>query len=222
MNWRFSFQLGTTNWDAYIWAVFSVALDVTKWLMLPYAAVAGTTQKSRAAAAILIWLVATMYSFGAAIGFAALNREHAASEHLARSELHQSLATMRTSPRWQSSAACADATTPASREFCAHYRAAEDRVTRLPTSEADPQSTLLARLTGLGLETVRIALAVFLATACEVVSALGLFVVMNARPVPPPEPPIAQRWQPPPWRQTSGRDVTRHNPTHQDASGQSK
>jgi hypothetical protein len=64
ISWRFSFQLGTTNWDGYIWAIFSVALDDTKWLMLPYAAVAGTTQKSRAAAAILIWLVATMYSFG--------------------------------------------------------------------------------------------------------------------------------------------------------------
>jgi len=30
MNWRFSYQLGTTVWDANIWAIFSVALDVTK------------------------------------------------------------------------------------------------------------------------------------------------------------------------------------------------
>ncbi len=41
MNWRFSYQLGTTEWDSTIWAIFSVALDVSKWLMLPFAALAG-------------------------------------------------------------------------------------------------------------------------------------------------------------------------------------
>ena len=40
MNWRFSYQLGTSAWDSYTWATFSVALDVTKWLMLPFAALA--------------------------------------------------------------------------------------------------------------------------------------------------------------------------------------
>ena len=37
MNWRFSYELGTTVWDSYTWATFSVALDVSKWLMLPFA-----------------------------------------------------------------------------------------------------------------------------------------------------------------------------------------
>ena len=80
MNWRFSYQLGTTEWDSTIWAIFSVALDVTKWLMLPFAALAGRRHKVRALAAICIWLVATTYSFGAAIGFAALNRDTTTSE----------------------------------------------------------------------------------------------------------------------------------------------
>ena len=75
MNWRFSYQLGTTEWDSYTWAIFSVALDVAKWLMLPCAALAWKFHKLRALAAISIWFVATTYSFTAAIGFAALNRD---------------------------------------------------------------------------------------------------------------------------------------------------
>src|SRR5436190_24361608 len=75
MNWRFSYQLGATAWDSYTWAIFSVALDVTKWLMLPYAALAWKSHKARSIAAMTIWLVATIYSFTAAIGFAALNRD---------------------------------------------------------------------------------------------------------------------------------------------------
>jgi len=45
MNWRFSYQLGTSAWDSYTWATFSVALDVTKWLMLPFAALAWSNHK---------------------------------------------------------------------------------------------------------------------------------------------------------------------------------
>ena len=78
MNWRFSYQLGTTEWDSYTWATFSVALDVSKWLMLPFAALAWGNHKPRSVAAVAIWLVATIYSFTAAIGFAALNvKQHA-------------------------------------------------------------------------------------------------------------------------------------------------
>ena len=66
MNWRFSFQLGTTVYDSYIWAIFSVALDVSKWFMLPFAALAWPDHKLRASSAVAIWLVATIYSFTAA------------------------------------------------------------------------------------------------------------------------------------------------------------
>src|SRR5437762_420415 len=107
MNWRFSYQLGTTIWDSYTWAVFSVALDVTKWLMLSFAALAWRSHKFRAIAAVAIWLVATIYSFTAAIGFAALNRETSVSERQVQADLHKTLQLMRQTPRWQSSAACA-------------------------------------------------------------------------------------------------------------------
>lgn len=222
MNWRFSFLLGTTYWDGYIWAIFSVALDVSKWIMLPYAAAAGTAHKLRAGAAVLIWLVATIYSFTAAIGFAALNRDHLTAQRVARTELNRTLATMRSSPRWQSSAACSDATTPQSKTFCAAYQAAEAKLQSTPTDEGDPQSVLLARLTGFSVDTVQIIMAVFLAIACEVISALGLFVVLGARANLPATAAPAARWTPPPWRQKVGRDMTRQSAAQRDASGLSK
>src|SRR5690349_16023745 len=60
MNWRFSYQLGATDWDSYTWAIFSVALDVAKWLMLPFAALAWRHHQARAIAAFVIWLMATI------------------------------------------------------------------------------------------------------------------------------------------------------------------
>jgi hypothetical protein len=199
MNWRFSYQLGTSVWDSYTWAIFSVALDVTKWLMLPFAALAWRGHKLRAVAAFTIWLVATIYSFTAAIGFAALNRETSVAERETQSDLHKTIQLMRQSPRWQSSAACADATTPLSKDFCGRYGAAEAKLKGTP-QEADPQSALLARITGLPPETMRLVLSLFLATACEVISALGLFAIMPTSPKSQPPPkPAAPTWKPPKW-----------------------
>ncbi len=180
MNWRFSYQLGTNEFDGTIWAVFSVALDVAKWLMLPFAAVAWPTRKLRAAAAAAIWLTATIYSFTAAIGFAALNRAHVAAEHKAEADRHQVLLLMRQSPRWQSSAACSDATVTASKEFCARYRAMEATLKGTP-ADGDAQAVLLARIAGVAPETATLVLCVFLAVACEVISALGFLAIL-----PPP------------------------------------
>src|SRR3954454_14971641 len=87
MNWLFSYQLGTTVWDSYTWATFSVALDVSKWLMLSFAASAWQDHKLRSAAVVAIWIVATAYSFTAAIGFAALNREASIAERQAQADL---------------------------------------------------------------------------------------------------------------------------------------
>src|ERR1700682_2466276 len=98
MNWRFSYQLSTTAWDSYTWATFSVALDVSKWLMLPFAALAWRDHKLRSAAGGAIWMVATAYSFTAAIGFAALNRETSISERQAQADLHKTLELMKQSP----------------------------------------------------------------------------------------------------------------------------
>ena len=177
MNWRFSYQLGTSEWDSYTWAIFSVALDVTKWLMLPCAALSWTRHKLRALAAISIWLVATIYSFTAAIGFAALNRDTITAERQQQAELQRTLETMKLSPRWQSSAACADATSPQSKQFCATYRATQ-ALLKSSSQETDPQSALLAKLTGLDIDRIRIVLALFLAVACEVISALGFFAIL--------------------------------------------
>lgn len=198
MNWRFSYALGGNAVDSTTWATFAVALDVAKWLMLPFAARAWPAHKLRAAAAIAIWVIATLYSFTAAVGFAALHRDRAAAEHAAEADRRQVLQLMRRSPRWQASAACADATTAASREFCARYHAAERSLKAEATG--DSQAALIARLTGLAPETASVGLCLFLALACEVISALGFLAIL-----PPPAAPAAPAktkappWQPPKW-----------------------
>jgi hypothetical protein len=199
MNWRFSYQLGTNPADSTTWATFSVALDVAKWLMLPFAALSWPTHKARAVAAAAIWLVATIYSFTAAIGFAALNRATIAAEHKADADRRQVLLLMRASPRWQSSAACADATAPASKEFCAQYRAAEAAL-KIGASETDAQSALLAEMTGLPARTIRLLLCIFLAIACETISALGFLAILPPAAVKEAQRTKAKPWTPPPWR----------------------
>jgi hypothetical protein len=222
MNWRFSYQLGTTVWDSYTWATFSVALDVSKWLMLPFAALAWRDHKLRSAAAVAIWIVATAYSFTAAIGFAALNRETSISERQAQADLQKTLELMKQSPRWQSSAACADATTPLSKEFCARYAAAEVKIKR-GVQQSDPQSAIFARMTDLPPDKVRTILSVFLAIACEVISALGLFaIVPSSAKTQPRSAKAVTNWKPPTWpvtwlrRKGNGaahRAVSRHGAT---------
>jgi hypothetical protein len=221
MNWRFAYQLGTTEWDSIIWAIFSVALDVTKWVMLPFAAQAGRHHKLRALAAFCIWLVATSYSFGAAIGFAALNRDTTTAEREHQVQLQKTIETMKQSPRWQTSAACADATAPQSKQFCQTYAAAAARLT-LTSRDPDPQAALFARLTGLTIETVRISLNVFLAIACEVISALGFFVILQSEATDAQPKPTRTPWTPPSWSakarsrpDTSWRDAPRHVATEQ-------
>jgi hypothetical protein len=132
---------------------------------------------------------------------------------------------MKQSPRWISSAACADATSPQSKEFCASYRATETRLTSLP-QEADPQSALLSRLVGLQPDTVRLLLSIFLAAACEVISALGFFAILPvAQKTQPQKKPEAQAWKPPTWRNPAappvGRDSARRDATGHDAARQS-
>jgi hypothetical protein len=199
MNWRFSYQLSTSALDSYTWATFSVALDVSKWLMLPFAAIAWRDHKLRSLAALAIWFVATIYSFTAAIGFAAINRETAISERLSQVDLRKTLELMKQSPRWQSSAACSDATTVFSKEFCARYNAVQIQL-KDEIGEADPQSALFARITDLSPDKVRVILAVFLAIACEVISALGFFAIMPPSPKPQAKSATtAVPWRPATW-----------------------
>jgi hypothetical protein len=197
MNWRFSFQLGTSVWDSYTWAIFSVALDVAKWFMLPYAARAWKVNQLRSAAALSIWLVATIYSFTAAIGFAALNRDAVNAERQHQTNLRKEVETIKLSPRWQASAACADATIVASKEFCSRYAAVAGQL-KLLSQAADPQSADLAHMLGLQPETVSFVLSILLATACEVISALGFYAIMSPTKEASTKTP-APRWQPPRW-----------------------
>lgn len=44
MNWRFSYQLGTSAWDGNTWAIFSVALDVPAQLSKEFCACYAATE----------------------------------------------------------------------------------------------------------------------------------------------------------------------------------
>ena len=181
MNWRFSYQLGTNQIDAYVWGTFSVALDVCKWTMLGFAALSWRTHHLRALSAIAIWVVATLYSFAAALGFSATSRDATIADRRSQTELAATVNTMKQSPRWHSSAACSDATTKSSKDFCAIYRATSERL-KGPPQQEDPQSALIAGLAGLSEDQARLALAIFLSIACELLSALGLFAVFSPTP----------------------------------------
>src|SRR5258705_210741 len=70
-------------------------------------------------------------------------------------------------------------------QFCETYRAVEARL-KNSSQEPDPQAALFARLTGFSAETVRFTLSIFLAIACEVISALGFFAILQDPPKPSP------------------------------------
>ena len=106
---------------------------------------------------------------------------------------------MKQSPRWQSSAACADATSTLSKEFCARYAAAEVKL-KQSVQEVDPQSALFARITDLPPDKVRVILSVSLAIACEVISALGFFAIMPTVPTRQSRSATPKTsWKPPAW-----------------------
>ena len=64
-----------------------------------------------------------------------------------------------------------------------------------------PQSALLSRLTGLPPDQVRLVLSVFLAAACEIVSALGFFAILPLGDKPAAQPKTTRPvWKTPEWR----------------------
>lgn len=103
-NVLFSIDLGRTQHEALTWAVFAVALDVTKWTMLII--VARRWPSLNAVAAILIWLTATTYSFTAAFGFAAATRAQRHVEAQTFREHQVALQAAKQSPLWQSTFSC--------------------------------------------------------------------------------------------------------------------
>lgn len=193
MNYRFAYQLGHDQLDKTVWGVFSIALDICKWFIL---AVSLHGTKPQRLAGVLIWLVATSYSFMAAIGFAALNRDTTRAERADQAEIRRTIDLMKKNPAWEATAACTNATIKKSKEFCEEYRAKEGKLVGV-IDTADPQSALFARLTGYNEDQVRIGLAIFLAVTCEIVSALGLYsIVQRQAPQQTPSPAVNVKFRP--------------------------
>lgn len=75
MNWRFGFQLGTTELDGHIFGGASVASDCFKALLPFFVAYAWRERRwVSAVSGVAVWLVFTAYSMTSAIGFSSLNR----------------------------------------------------------------------------------------------------------------------------------------------------
>jgi hypothetical protein len=201
MNWRFGFQLGSAPFDGVVLGVFSVGLDVVKWLCPLFVGLAFANRAYvRSTAAFLIWIACVVYSLTAAIGFSASNREAVAltrqltDEQLAQTRerlkrANEDLATLRSSPRWSASSACTNATLSQSVALCRRAQEIErdiqDAQSVLSASSSqqtpaiDAQVFLLGHLLALPEEWVRNGLIVLVAVVSELVSSLGFFVTVG-------------------------------------------
>jgi hypothetical protein len=92
MNWRFGFQLGTTEFDGIIYGSASAAADCLKALV-PFFIFAAVRNKmwSQAIASGIVWLVVTAYSLTSALGHAALNRQDTAGQRAAQAATYATL-----------------------------------------------------------------------------------------------------------------------------------
>ncbi len=109
---------------------------------------------------------------------------------------------LKNSRRWQATASCTDATIRKSIEFCDQYRslvaelasaekasALEARIAKANAQLAnfegganaapDPQAAVLAKLTGIDLEDVQLAMTVFIALLLEIGSAFGMYIAFS-------------------------------------------
>jgi hypothetical protein len=205
MNWRFGYQLGSSELDSLVLGTFSVTLDIAKWFALGLAAIAWRAgARIRATAGLAVWLVAVVYSGAAALGFSALNRDTTTAEReqssqrierarVAYREATALVSEAKAAKRWAATSGCTDATAPKSVEFCDRIKALEQKAAaasalldRGKVVAADPQAALFVTMSGASEGRVKTALSIAVAVVSEVVSALGLFAVM----APPnrPEP----------------------------------
>ena len=110
---------------------------------------------------------------------------------------------MKGSRRWRATKACTNATIKKSIAFCDNYRASvaelasaekaaalDSRIVKAQTtlagfdggsvnSQADPQAAVLAKLTGVDLENIQLAMTVFIALLLEIGSAFGMFIAFS-------------------------------------------
>jgi hypothetical protein len=92
MNWRFGYSLGKTEMDGLIYGAASAAADCFKALV-PFFFFAAIKNRmwSQAAASAVVWVVVTAYSFTAAIGHAALNRQDVSGQRAVEATSYKDL-----------------------------------------------------------------------------------------------------------------------------------
>lgn len=202
MNWRFGQTLGHTELDGYLFGALGVALVALNWIM-PGAAAFAASRRARfqQAAAMLLWIVCAAFTLMSSIGISAMHRAENGAERLESAarylrakadheRLTGELAAMKTSPKYEAAAGCADAHARQA-DFCAAVKAKEAEIKAArrdvdagrPAS-VDPQAETLASLTGFEVGQVSTALAVSVAVVMELVSSLGFFAVAHAERLP--------------------------------------
>lgn len=151
MNWRFGYQLGTTELDGLIYGSASAAADCMKALV-PFFLFAAIRNRmwAQAAASVVVWSVVTAYSLTSALGHAAMNRQATAGQRVAQATAFKALtadlkraeqqlgwvpqhrpaatvqgdiSAMEQSRTWAATKQCTDATRRSSRNFCQKYSA---------------------------------------------------------------------------------------------------
>lgn len=199
MNARFGWNLGSHDFERYLFAAFGVAVDICKVFALAFAAHAWERRrKAKAVCCVVVWATAVVYSGVAALGFAALARDTVVASRSSsvddyrhntaeQKRLTAQMEAGRASPIFGETYGCTDynkaATKGADRkkaEFChLYWRAAasldeiKPQIRSATLTDADPQIAIMARISGYPRETIATALAIFLAGVAEVVSALG-------------------------------------------------
>ncbi|MFZ1107790.1 MAG: hypothetical protein WAN43_05525 [Rhodomicrobium sp.] len=209
MNWRFGQTLGHTELDGYLFGALGVALVALNWIM-PGAAAFAASRRARfqQAAAMLLWIVCAAFTLMSSIGFSAMHRAENGAERLESAaryfrakadheRLTGELAAMKTSPKYEAAAGCADAHARQA-TFCAAVKAKEAEIKAAKRdmdagrpASVDPQAETLASLTGFEVGQVSTALAVSVAVVMELVSSLGFFAVAHAAPSPSANPSAA-------------------------------
>ena len=92
MNWRFGYQLGTTEFDGFIYGSASAAADCLKALV-PFFIFAAVRNRMwmQAFASFVVWGVVIVYSLTSALGHAALNRQDTAGTRASEVQTYKDL-----------------------------------------------------------------------------------------------------------------------------------
>jgi len=244
LNYRFGFSLGRTESDGQVYGLAAVCADGLKALA-PFMVFAAWRTKARShfAAALAVWAVTTAFALAGAVGHLSLNRTEVTAkrevastnysdlrdeqkrlkqqiawipQHRAAASIEADMAGQRLNRIWTATNACADATAPASREFCAGYQrlaaelgsaketgALQHRLDALTDKlgglggavEADPQAQALSRLSSIDVAMVQTLLMLLFVGLLEIGSGLAPYAAVAlmraAVPVPATEIEIA-------------------------------